>query len=206
MTTQNITVPITGVTATDLLAISNAVSALSTGTVTTSTPPPPPPPVLSSVVYQNGAINWTFNMSYGATVNYQDTVGAPLTGTHDAAITVTGATGGGWQPGVSDACQNQGIGCFGTTPYAYFVFSYKATTANLEANLIMAWHQPGDVPNGNQGVAIGQYCSKPAVGSWGTAKVPLSIFALANKTVSKFTLQSNTPTVFYVNDVGFSAT
>jgi endoglucanase len=41
MTTQTITVPITGVTATDLLTISKAVSALSTGTITTSTPPPP---------------------------------------------------------------------------------------------------------------------------------------------------------------------
>ena len=195
---MNISVPITGVTLTDLNAIVAAINAASG--------PPVTAPAPESLIYGNGVINWTFNMSYGATVNYSDTTGKPQSGTMDAEIAVTGPNGGGWQPGVSDACQNNGVGCFDTTPYAYFVFQYKATAANLEENLIMSWHQPGDVVNGNQGVPIAQYCSKPAVGVWGTAKVPMSIFALASKTVSKFGLQSNIPTVFYVDQVGFSAT
>jgi hypothetical protein len=159
-----------------------------------------PPPTVSSLVYGNGVINWTFNMSYGATVNYTDTAGAPLTGTMDAAITVPSA--GGWQPGVSTACQNGGTGCFDTTPYTYFVFSIKPTASNTLANLIMAWHSPGDVTNGTQGVAIGQYCSA-TVGVWGSCKVPLSAFSLSSKVVSKFALQSNVAATFYVNGVGF---
>ena len=164
------------------------------------TPPVIPPVVPSSIVYQNGLINWTFNMSYGAGVNYQDTAGAPATGTYDAAITVPSA--GGWQPGFSVACQNGGTGCFDTSLYTYFVFSIKPTQGNTIANLIMAWHQPGDVADGNGGLSISQYCSA-AVGIWGSCKVPLAAFGFSNKVVSKFTLQSNVPALFYVNNVGF---
>lgn len=164
------------------------------------TPPVTPPVVPSSIVYQNGLINWTFNMSYGATVNYSDTAGAPPVGMMDATITVPSA--GGWQPGVSVACQNGGTGCFDTSSYTYFVFSIKPTQSNTLSNLIMAWHKPGDVPSGIQGLAIGQYCVA-AVGSWGSCKIPLNAFAFPTPLVSKFALQSNVPAVFYVNNVGF---
>ena len=163
------------------------------------TPPVTPPVVPTAVVYNNGTINWTFNMSYGATVNYQDTVGTP--GGIDAAIMVTGGSGGGWQPGFSIPCQNGGTNCFDTSPYTYFVFSYKPTTANTA--FLMAWHKPGDVANGNPGLAIMQYCSAPVVGTWGNCKVPLSAFAFSTTLVSKFTIQNNSPTVWYEQAVGF---
>lgn len=163
------------------------------------TPPVVPPVAPTAVVYNNGTINWTFNMSYGATVNYQDTVGTP--GGIDAAIMVTGGSGGGWQPGFSIPCQNGGTNCFDTSPYTYFVFSYKPTTANTA--FLMAWHKPGDVANGNPGLAIMQYCSAPVVGTWGNCKVPLSAFAFSTTLVSKFTIQNNSPTVWYAQAVGF---
>ena len=182
----------------------------STWTPTTAPTSPPAgactttPPSSVNQVYSNGVAYWTFNMSYGATVNYTDTAGAALpAGTMDAAITVPMA--GGWQPGVSVACQNGGTGCFDTTPYTYFVFSIKPTSSTLltNNNLIMAWHHsPGDVTNGIQGVSIQSYCSA-AANTWGSCKVPLSIFSLSSRVVSKFTLQSNVPATFYVNNVGF---
>jgi hypothetical protein len=202
---STITVPLTvTVTPTTVtVAVGGSTTTIAVPTVVV-TPPPVTTSTPTSVVYQNGVINWPFNMSYGASVNYADTAGAPQSGTYDAAITITPSNGGGWQPGFSVACQNGGTGCFQTSAYKYFVFSFKPTKAGTSLN--MGWHMPGDVVDGNQGVIIDQYCSNPAVGTWGTCKIPLSAFAFSNSIVSKFGIQSNVPTVFYVNNVGFSAT
>src|SRR5205823_8025997 len=59
------------------------------------TPPPPPPaPGATAVVFQSGVFKWGGDYSWGVSVNYKDTSGAPKPGPYDIAVTGIG----GYQP------------------------------------------------------------------------------------------------------------
>ena len=162
------------------------------------TPPVMLPVVPSSIVYQNGLINWTFNMSYGATVNYR-IPWAPRWGMMVRQLmSLPGEVG---NRGSQFLVRTAGRGVSTRVPIltSYSRLSPPKPT-RLQSHHGLA--QTGRCAERNPGLAIGQYCVA-AVGSWGSCKIPLNAFAFPTPLVSKFALQSNLPAVFYVNNVGF---
>src|ERR1700685_2593824 len=83
-----------------------------------------------SWVYHNGKFVWTWDLSFAAQANYQDTAGLPLVGAFDIALTTQ--AWGAWQPAISSGCQITMTECFNTTGYKRLIFSAKPTVAKQQ--------------------------------------------------------------------------
>ena len=111
------------------------------------------------LVYGNGVFHWQGDWSWGVSINYKDTNGAPLSGPYD--IGVTGI--GGFQPYATNYN-------FNPSPYKYLVVSLKPTIPNQKWD--SAFYAVGDVLTGH-GVNVLNYGPAPVVGQWTTYKIPL---------------------------------
>ena len=121
-------------------------------------------------VYTGGVFSWQGDYSYGVTVNYTDTAGAPVSGTHDIAVHVT-SQGGGFQPyaGNSTPWFDMEAGAFG-----YVTVDLKPTISGQAWRLsAISRLPPGDVYPWSS-VNLADYGPAPVVGKWATYKVPLS--------------------------------
>jgi hypothetical protein len=165
-----------------------------------------------SWVYHAGKFLWLGDMNWNATSNYSDTAGGPTAGPYDIATTVN--NGGGWQPAITGTnypgCQQNVAMCFNTAGYNYLLLQLKPTKANQV--WAVGFESSGDTVDGPQLLDISPYCSggtNPAVGVWDVCKIPLTVFALTNPVILKFSVQDRTnaaSNVFYAQEVGFSAT
>lgn len=170
-------------------------------------PPPPPPPPQTGVfwVYQNGKFNWPGDFSFEATIDYADTAGIPMHGLYDVAVHIT-SRWGAWQP----FSFLPGGTPFDTTPYKYLIYSVKPTVAGQI--IATGFDADNDVADGIPVVVAGpgitQYGPVPQPGVWNSYKIPLADFGLTNKSILKFTVAdgSGSAALFFVDDVGFSAT
>jgi hypothetical protein len=168
-----------------------------------ATPAPTPTPTVPPAgwVYYNGVFAWAGAYNFLATVNYADKAGAAPGNYADAAITITGQWGG-WQPFAPG-------NAFDTTPYKSLVLSLKPTKANQ--CWATGFDAAGDTKDGNPvtfaGPGITTYGPVPQVGVWGNYVIPLSAFALTNRTVFKFSVadcSGNATNLFYATAVGFA--
>jgi len=156
-------------------------------------------------VYHNGKFYWGGDWSFAASPDYRDKAGAPLTGSHDVAV--TGKQWGGWQPYVDANCQNDARLCFSTVPYTYLIFSAKPTVPKQV--FAVGFMASGDTADGPVMSNVSAYCSggsNPAVGEWESCKIPLAAFKLTNTTILKFWIQDETGlqnNLWYADDVGF---
>lgn len=156
------------------------------------------PASTTSWVYHDGEFLWAGDYSFEATIDYSDTSGVPLTGACDIKVTLTSANGA-FQPYVNAA------GNFDTTPYNYLQFSLKPTSAAMAAQMYFAF--TGDTYNN---IFVNPFQAKygptPVAGQWGTYKIPLSDFGVANMHIYKFAIQDQTGgsgDVFYVDEIAF---
>lgn len=185
-------------TKTFTVTLSNATGGASLGSPNSATVS-----ILSSTttwVYYNGVFYWPGDWSFAGTPNYNDTAGIPIEGPYDVAFTVT-SPWGGWQPYAPGLSLD-------TTPYKYLIFSLKPTQPNQVWDV--AFESQGDTRDGIV-LSIAPYgpVGGPVVGQWGSYKIPLSAFQLTDPTVLKFAIQDDTglsSNVFYIDNVGFSAT
>lgn len=183
----SITVALTGATAADLAAISAAAT-------TALAPPPPPPPPAQAVswVFHAGKLVWAGDWSYTCTINYDDTANPAPDGSPSLRVTLTGEWGG-WQPYINAGCQTTVGECFDTTPYRFLQFMLKPTLANQK--LKMAILGSGDTADGSNLYDLGPYNvagDNPPLGVWTQYKVPLSVFALTNLIILKFSIGDET--------------
>jgi hypothetical protein len=126
--------------------------------------------------YQNGVSNWgDADLSYGGAVpNYASTAGSPQGGPYDIAVLFPGA--GGFLP-VADAPQaptwDLEIGAFN-----YFVIDVNpGPTANYQAPVTLRTRlPPGDIYGWAPWPNIWDYGPAPKANTWGTYKIPLSVF------------------------------
>lgn len=196
---QTVTVTIPGGTYNVITGIANGSTITTIGN---STP-------FKSPVYYAGAFSWPGDYSFGGTVNYKDTAGKPESGAADIAFTLNTAWGA-WQP------YSQGY-IFPLAGYAYLQFDLKPTKAGQTWSLQAM--KTGDVDNKTCADAkvvlnVANYGPVPAVGVWGTYKVPIAaIFSdcvngvmTPMATLYKFSIQDQTGSasnLWYVDNVGF---
>jgi len=128
-------------------------------------------------VYHNGVFGWGGNLSYGATMNFTDTVGVPESGAADIACTLL-AGNGGCQPysGLNTTTWNMWGGAF-----KYLKFDIKPMVNN--ETFLVSFLIAGDVTNFNSGGhqliitiggSAGLYGPAPVVGKWATYTIPLT--------------------------------
>ena len=110
-------------------------------------------------VYINGVFHWQGDYSWGVSINYKDSNGAPMSGPYDVGVTGIG----GFQPYATNYD-------FDPSPYKYLVVSLKPTVANQKWD--SAVYAVGDVLTGH-GVNVLNYGPAPVVGQWTTYKIPL---------------------------------
>jgi hypothetical protein len=200
-----ITVSLTGSTAADLAAI----SAAATAALVPAPSPPAPPPVTESWVYHEGKLIWGGDWSYSATPNYDDTANLAPDGTASLRVTLTGAWGG-WQPYINAGCQSSIGECFDTSGFNYLNFLARPTIADQKFKAAIL--SSGDTADGPPLYDMGPYNpggDNPPVGVWTAYKVPLSVFALTNPIILKFSIGDQTglaANAWNLANVGFSAT
>jgi hypothetical protein len=153
-------------------------------------------------VFQGGVFNWGGDYSFGATPNYKDTGGSPVSGAYDIAVTITTAYGG-FLPFAGGTVP---LWNFDASPYNYLTFAFKPTVANQTLQVYFV--KVGDIPVGvDVNPFNGKYGPAPQVGVWGTYRIPLSDLGVKNTSVYKFALQDMTGlshNVFYVDNIGFN--
>jgi hypothetical protein len=155
-------------------------------------PPVTPPASTESWVFNAGKLIWGGDWSYACTINYADTANPAPDGTPSIAVTLTGAWGG-WQPYISAGCQTSIGECFNTAGFNYITFLAKPRIANQKFK--MAILSSGDTSDGTALYDLGPYNASgdnPPVGVWTAYKVPLSIFALTNPIILKFSIGDQT--------------
>ena len=121
-------------------------------------------------VYAGGVFSWEGDYSYGVSVSYTDSAGAPVSGTHDIAVTSSGA-GGGFQPFAGKVVPwfDMEAGAFG-----YVSMDLKPTNAAQVWRLsAISRLPPGDVYPWSS-VSLADYGPAPVAGKWATYKIPLS--------------------------------
>ncbi|MDB6104060.1 MAG: hypothetical protein JWO52_4059 [Gammaproteobacteria bacterium] len=178
------------------LAITSAI------TPPISAPPPPvPPPVGASFsVFQAGVFHWGGDYSWGVTLNYRDTAGAPRPGPFDIAVTGIG----GFQPYATNFD-------FDPSPYRFLNFSLKPTIA------MQTWqshfYAVGDIAEGAL-VNVLNFGPTPVIGQWAAYKIPLRLggYELPASHIYKFMIQDQTAdqggfttNKWYVDNIYFSA-
>jgi hypothetical protein len=193
-TTPTFTVPVTvTVTPTEVtLSVAAQTQTIPVPPATTTPPVDPPPATGAGVVYSGGKLLWGGDWSYACTINYSDEANPAPDGTPSLAVTLTGAWGG-WQPYISAGCQSSIGECFNTAGYNYISFLAKARVANQKFK--MAILSSGDTADGTNLYDLGPYNASgdnPPVGTWVQYKVPLSIFALTNPIILKFSIGDQT--------------
>jgi len=168
-------------------------------------------------VYQDGAFNWAGDFSYGANIDYSDTSGGPLSGSHDIKVSITTAYGA-WQPyGCGNSPYTSASGgsmageCAATFEfinpgYRSLTFAVKPTVANWSGDIYFMG--VGDVGLNCTKNLPGSYGPNPPVANqWNVYTVPLSdLCVAAAPTLYKFAIQDQTGlgnTVFYIDNVGF---
>ncbi len=167
------------------------------------TPPPPPPQPSGNTfwVYRYGVMNWGGDYSFGGVqINYQDTLGKPLSGAFDISVNLHGAWGG-FLPYAGNTVP---LWAFDDSPYTYLTFALKPTRANQTAQVFFV--KVGDIP---VGIVVNpfKYGPAPLPGVWGTYKIPLKDLGVEKASVYKFAIQDQTGTsdnVFYLDDIGFA--
>lgn len=196
---MNITVPITGVTLTDLDAI---VAAINAGPA--PPPPPPPPPTTNSWVFYQGKHVWQGSWDFAATDSIDSGVLDPA-GFPSLLIDVT-SQWGGWQPYFNAGCQSTPSDCFSLTGFNYLNFLAMPSVANQHFGSEIL--SSGDTQDGLQ-VQLLPGPNNPAIGAWTQYKIPLSIYALTSLLILKFSISDQTGLAtnkFHLANVGFSAT
>ncbi len=158
-----------------------------------------------SWVYHAGVFDWPGDYSYGTiTVDYNDTTGAPLSGSKD--IKITDNIYAGWQPYSLNWDFNV-VGCSKLT------FALKPTVVGQK------WHSAflyvGDKPTGiTVDVTTAKYGpATPTLNQWNTYTIPLADFfpnGTVPSSIYKFFIQDQNQTlsttatnVWYIDDVGF---
>jgi hypothetical protein len=187
MSTFDIPVTVT-VTATEV----TLTVAAQTTTIAVPAAPVTPPATGESWVFNAGKLIWGGDWSYACTINYVDTANPAPDGTPSIAVTLTGAWGG-WQPYISAGCQTSIGECFNTAGFNYITFLAKPRIANQKFK--MAILSSGDTSDGTALYDLGPYNASgdnPPVGVWTAYKVPLSIFALTNPIILKFSIGDQT--------------
>ncbi len=147
-------------------------------------------------MYFNGAFDWPGDYSYDATPNYNDSSGAPMSGSHDIKITIT-SSWGGWLP----YAQNWN---FNSKGYTRLIFSLKPTVANQSWQVFFV--KVGDIPVGIY-LNPANYGPVPVVGQWGSYSIPLSDLGVLGTSIYKFGIADQTGrsnNVWYVDNVGFA--
>jgi hypothetical protein len=204
---KSITIPATP-------AVSIPAVPAQTITCAAPVPAPAPAPLTTYTVYSNGMFEWAAvgsiatpagsDWNANATANYRDSAGAPLSGTFDIAITITGAWGE-WQP---HPVWVGNVVTFDTTPYKYLVMWLKPTKANQKWSIYSML--PGDKPIASA-VSVNAYGPAPVVGTWSKYTIPLAALMTQNgvllTTMYKFSLQDQTglaTNVYYVDNVIFT--
>lgn len=178
----------------DAANASNAAvaNALLTALAPAPAPTPVPPPVATTWVYHNGALAWNDN-SYGATANFADTVGAPVSGTKDIAVTTQAY--GGLEVSVPTPLD--------ATLYDRLTVSLKPTVANQAWQL---WFRKvGDVAVGIN-VDLSKYGPAPVVGKWATYVIPLADVGALGIPLYKFSIQDFSGLakgLWYADEIGF---
>jgi hypothetical protein len=153
------------------------------------------PPSGTSWVYYNGHMDWPGDYSFGASIDYSDTSGAPLSGSTDIKVTITGSWGG-WLP----YAQNWD---FNSAGYTKLTFSLKPTVANQVWNVYFV--KVGDVPVGIY-LNPSNYGPAPVVGKWATYTIPLADLGVLGQSIYKFCIHDETgmgSNTWYVDNVGF---
>lgn len=182
---------------TSTVAAGGTVSINVVGTAPVVTPPPPP---ATTWVYYGGKMNWGTNSSpndwsFCGSANYNDTSGAPLSGSADIDFTVTCAFGG-WLPYANGRS-------FDTSAYKTLTLALKPTAAGQTWNVYIL--SANDTPDGVSVDIPGTYCTT-VVNVWTTCNLPLSAFGLTDKTILKFAVHDQTgkgSNHWYVDNVGF---
>lgn len=178
------------------------VAIASTITAPSSAPPPVPVPAGATFsVFQNGVFHWGGDYSWGVTLNYKDTAGAPKPGPFDIAVTGIG----GFQPYATNFD-------FNPAPYKFLNFSLKPTIALQTWQ--SAFYAVGDIPVGAV-VNVLNFGPTPVVGQWTTYKIPLGLSGYqipASTHIYKFMVQDQTAdqggfttNKWYVDNIYFSA-
>src|SRR5262249_39599656 len=93
-------------------------------------------------IYHNGVVSLPRGHPRKATINYQDTAGAPLSGPYDIAVNITGQWGG-FQPYAFPF----GGTPFDTRPYKYLNYCTKPTQPNQTHGT--GFDADNDVPDGS---------------------------------------------------------
>ena len=124
-------------------------------------------------IYANGVFYWEGDYSYGATINYKDTSGAPESGAYDIAVKV--AQGGGFQPYAGNV-----VPVFDMEAGAFeFVSVDLKPTISGQVWRMSAISRlpPGDVYPWGQ-VDLSDYGPAPVAGKWATYKIPLAMLTI----------------------------
>lgn len=167
------------------------------------------PPTATSWVYYNGKFSWGGDWSAGATANYADTTGKPLSGATDIAMTLTSSYGM-WIPyapiGVA------GLPSFDASAYTKLTFALKPTVAGQKWSLYAVQAPAGETFT--QGCVINDISTygTAVVGQWTTYTVPLSVLCVGNglavgTTLRKLGLQDQSGSVgnkWDIDNVGFT--
>lgn len=154
------------------------------------------PPPGAAWFYFGGQSSFVQDFSYSVSVNYKDVNGAPLSGSNDIAVKISGQWGG-FQPVFASNY------AWPTTGYSKLTFALKPTIAGESFSTYFTG--VGDV-NLNCGVDIAKYGPAPTVGQWGTYTIPLADLCVSGKAVYKFAIQDKTGKTgqtFYLDNIGF---
>jgi hypothetical protein len=164
-----------------------------------ASPAPTPPPAGVSWGYYNGKFEWATDFSYAATIGYNDTSGAPESGTMD--IKVISQAWGAWQPVMSDTFS------WSTKGYTKLRFDLKPTHSGQTWNVFFVGVGDKALP-GSCGPSVLKYGPVPVVGKWATYEVPLSDLCVGGGIdVYKFDIQDQTGAAnntWYVDNVGYA--
>ena len=141
-------------------------------------------------VYNNGAFNWQGDYSYGATIDYSDSKGAPRGGKHDMAVTVT-SEAGGVQPYSGNTVPQYD---FEAGAFNYMQVDIKPTVPNQKFDFsVMSRLPPGDVYP-CVATRIEKYGPAYTPGQWQTYKIPL-LDVHIGKATFQGSIKGNTLTV-----------
>lgn len=146
-------------------------------------------------VYDDGAFSWPSDLSFSATPNYMDTTGAPLSGSYDIKVTLTGAFGG-WAP---LAPGNR----FDVTGYKSIRFALKPTRTDQQWSCLL---QKTDGVVATMSANVLDYGPAPIVGKWGVYTIPLEDLESPGAPVYKLIISDQTGVTsnyWYVDNVGF---
>lgn len=152
-------------------------------------------------VYHDGRFRWPGDWSWAANAVYTDTSGAPLSGKHDIAVTLT-SPWGGWLPYAPGRR-------FDLSPYGYLTLAIKATEPSQSFHVFFEAANDTSIGRGVDPAAE-HYGPTLVPGEWQVYKIPLEAFnsptsQVAGTVILKFGVQDKSGKAgkFYVDDVGF---